>query len=111
MDVFVHMRGERALGMLMRAYYRRVEAVKNKKRPGQADNRTGYLSEQVRDRIEAIKAEAQDNAFSVNQLRENCSLTKGQASYLLNVMIKKNIARRLPRTSGEQGFRYKIDCD
>ena len=61
MDVFVHMRGERALGMLMRAYYKPAETPKEKKRSGQADNRTGYLTAQIRDRIEAIKAEAKDN--------------------------------------------------
>lgn len=110
MDVFVAQRGEIALARLMHAdRWPVVEPEEKPKKVGRADNRKGVTTFEVKQKIEEIKRAAHEKVFSVSDMAKAVDIPRPQAAWVIGVMIQKNIARRVPKIHGEQGFRYKLD--
>jgi len=110
MDLFVAQRGEVALAKLMHAdRWPVIEPVEKPKKVGRADNRRGVTTFEVKQKIDEIKRAAHEKVFSVSEMAKAVNIPRSQAAWVVGVMIQKNMARRVPKIHGEQGFRYKLD--
>ena len=73
---------------------------------GNPGNRKGKQLPHITERIKRVKRFEGD--FSVRDVANNLSISKGGAAWVVKVMLKENQIHRVPQLSGESEFRYKI---
>ena len=104
MKVLAEKRAEASLAKLMHE----AHSPKKPKRHtfGNPSNRKGKQLPHITKRISRVKRFKGD--FSVRDVADKLSISKGGAAWVVEVMLEKNQIHRVPQLGGESEFRYKI---
>ena len=105
MTDFVKMTSEASLAKLMHEYHSPTKPKRQKF--GRPDNRKGKQLPHVINNIARVRQF--EGIFSINDIAEKLSIQRGQAVWLVKVMLKKNEMRRVRRLCGEGELKYKVD--